>query len=122
MVFWWQRRTRGWDDSETWNLDRSLAELILPRLKRFVELPSGHPCDLTAEEWETALAAMVASFESIVRDDYYIRTEQESIELQRGLEYALTRADALELADFLTKWATETRAADSPGLGKDDDA
>jgi hypothetical protein len=39
--FWWQRRTRGWDDSETWSLDATCAEWLLPRLKRLREIQVG---------------------------------------------------------------------------------
>src|SRR5688572_28721580 len=35
IQFFWQRMTRGFDDSCTWSLDCHLAELILPRLKLF---------------------------------------------------------------------------------------
>lgn len=42
LKFWWQRRTRGWDDSETWNLDAEIARFALPRLRRFRELPRGY--------------------------------------------------------------------------------
>ena len=38
LRFWWQRGTRGWDDSETWGLDGTLARFILPRLQRFKEV------------------------------------------------------------------------------------
>lgn len=36
--FFFQRLFRGWDDSETWNLNCSIAEYILPRLKRYKEI------------------------------------------------------------------------------------
>lgn len=29
--FWWQRRTRGFDDSELWNLDYAVYQFIYPR-------------------------------------------------------------------------------------------
>ena len=38
IKFFWQRKAKGFDDSEMWNLDQSLARLILPRLKRFKEI------------------------------------------------------------------------------------
>lgn len=36
--FLWQRWIRGFDDSETWSLDSTIVEFILPRLKRFKEV------------------------------------------------------------------------------------
>lgn len=35
---WWQRLTRGFDDSETWNLDITISRYTLPRLKRYKEI------------------------------------------------------------------------------------
>jgi hypothetical protein len=66
VKFLYQRLTRGWDDSVTWNLDGHLAELILPRLKRFKELnvhcwPGG---DVeTPEDWHVILDKMIFAFE-----------------------------------------------------------
>lgn len=36
--YFWQRRTRGWDDSELWALDVSFARWMLPRLIRIREV------------------------------------------------------------------------------------
>ena len=33
-----QRLSRGFDDSETWNLDTTIAKFIIPRLERFIEI------------------------------------------------------------------------------------
>lgn len=33
-----QRLTRGFDDSETWSLDATIAKFIVPRLERFIEI------------------------------------------------------------------------------------
>lgn len=38
IKFFWQRRTRGFDDSVVWNLDNRISEFILPRLKLFREV------------------------------------------------------------------------------------
>lgn len=59
----YQRIIRGWDDSETWSLDHSLAKLILPRLKRFKELQDGHPSDLSEKEWDEIIDKMIFAFE-----------------------------------------------------------
>jgi hypothetical protein len=67
--YWWQRRTRGWDDTETYSLDYSLAKLIIPRLKRFKELKGGCPGDLTYEEWDQQLDKMIFAFEFLGSDE-----------------------------------------------------
>ena len=63
VKFAWQRLTRGWDDSETWNLDTRLSEMILPRLKRFKEIARTYPMDLSPNEWQTILDKMILAHE-----------------------------------------------------------
>ena len=69
MLFWWQRRTRGWDDSETWSLDRTLARYIAPRLRRFREVSCGYPCDMTETEWSESLSKMQTAFDRLMADE-----------------------------------------------------
>lgn len=85
--FFWQRLTRGWDDSETWSLDGPLAKLIAPRLRRFTELRGGHPSSMTEEEWATILDKMVTSFEWYASEDRYGPNEFENIKKhQEGID------------------------------------
>jgi hypothetical protein len=84
LRFWWQRRTRGWDDSDTWGLDTTLARLIAPRLRRFKELNNGHPCDLTETEWDEHLDAMIRAFD-LTSKDSLDRTGEEDAAVKRGL-------------------------------------
>lgn len=76
LKFWWQRRTRGWDDSETWNLDESFAKLILPRLKRYEEL-SGTP-----EGWKD----IMWTFEYLANGDGYMTCKEDEEKIQKGLD------------------------------------
>jgi hypothetical protein len=64
IKFWWQRRTRGWDDSETWNLDYHTAKFLVPRLIRFKELTNAYPPNLSKNEWDAVLDQMIKSFKS----------------------------------------------------------
>jgi len=92
IKFLYQRWVRGWDDSETWNLDISLSKLILPRLKRFKELNTGCPVltegfghikemDNAAnkEKWNSIIDDMIFAF------DYYANEKQ--------FEYPLNEKD-----------------------------
>lgn len=63
IKFFWQRRIRGFDDSETWSMDNSLSKLILPRLKRFKKVKIGSPSSLSKEEWDQIIDRMIYSFE-----------------------------------------------------------
>jgi hypothetical protein len=80
---WWQRRTRGWDDSETWSLDYELAKWMLPRLKRFREITDGYPSRLTLEEWNLMLDEMIWAFEFRVNDDDWSMTHSKGEKWKR---------------------------------------
>ncbi len=75
MRFFYQRQTRGWDDSETWSLDVEIAKWALPRLKRFREIDSGHPADLTEEEWGDILDSIISALECAVNEDVFYSAE-----------------------------------------------
>ncbi len=64
FVHYWQRLTRGWDDSDTYNLDARISEFLIPRLKRFKELNRAYPGEFsTPEEWDVILDKMIKAFE-----------------------------------------------------------
>jgi len=60
------------DNSECWNLDHTMAEFILPRLKVFKKYTNGYPgiepMD-TYEKWLAALNKMILAFELIIKSD-----------------------------------------------------
>ena len=44
IVFWWQRRTRGFDGSDLWSLDRTILKFCIPRIRALADLPpAGFP-------------------------------------------------------------------------------
>lgn len=57
---WWQRRTRGFDDSVTWSLDHTFHEWILPRLKRYDEIASD--VIVITPEFREAIDDMIEGF------------------------------------------------------------
>ncbi len=61
--YFFQRWTRGWDDSDLWSLDQTISEFILPRLKEFKRTLHGYPGDMTEEEWNQILDKMIIAFE-----------------------------------------------------------
>lgn len=64
IKFLYQRLTRGFDDSITWNLDARLAEHILPRLKRFKGITIAYPPELSSwDEWQVVLDKMIFALE-----------------------------------------------------------
>ena len=68
-----QRLERGFDDTETWNLNSTICRFIAPRLKRFIELTDGYPASFVdpdgMEKWRDILREMLWSFENYDIDD-----------------------------------------------------
>lgn len=108
VKFFYQRLTRGWDDSVTWSLDDHLAKLILPRLKRFKELnkhayPGKFPgidrpdAVESFEEWQEVLNKMIFAFEWHADDDrkYGKFDEAEYEKVKEGLQLFATFYGAL---------------------------
>ena len=82
-----QRITRGWDDSDLWSLDHSLAKLILPRLKRFKDCRGGYPHGMTDQEWDDILGEMIYGIEWYASGDCWNCFDQAKSErAHKGLE------------------------------------
>ena len=65
-----QRIERGFDDSETWALDHTIALFLLPRMRRFRELANGFPsCFDSMDEWYGVIDKIISSLEKIVNFD-----------------------------------------------------
>lgn len=65
-----QRRRGGFDDSDTYSLDHTVAKFILPRLKRFKEVNNGFPAReeaSTFEDWDQIIDKMIFAFEVYAR-------------------------------------------------------
>jgi len=90
--FFIQRRIRGWDDSDTWNLDGEIAKFTIVRLKRFKEVNNGFPGhDTTKEGWDEIIDKMIFALDKISKwddkdngDSTWDKEDQEKI--NEGLE------------------------------------
>lgn len=74
IKFLWQRITRGFDDSETWNLDFSFYHWLYPRLKRFIELNCAYPGNKqfpTFKSWDKELKKRLSQLEKILNEDNF---------------------------------------------------
>jgi hypothetical protein len=109
LRFLWQRLTRGFDDSVTWDLDGIFVKFILPRLKRFREIEKlgvpGKLCYLSPEDenkltetendfyyskvhaqWNEILDKMILAFELIEKDELSIENyEEQNKKIEEGL-------------------------------------
>jgi hypothetical protein len=86
-----QRDERGFDDTETWHLDKTLALFLLPRLKRFIQLNNGFPSGETEESFNEKLDFILKSFQ-----EYYNgENEEVSLELEKERVSNLKKAAAI---------------------------
>ena len=82
-----QRIERGFDDSETWSLDFTIAKFVLPRLKRFKEVNNGYPEELGEEGWDKVIDEMIETFELMIKDrEGDILENKEYEKIQHGLK------------------------------------
>ena len=59
-----QRLERGFDDTELWNLDTTIAGFILPRLIEFRKKTDGYPEEFDSfEEWDCVIEKMIQSLD-----------------------------------------------------------
>ena len=57
-----QREENGFDDTETWHLDKTLALFLIPRLERFIQVNNGYPGGETEESFNEKLNFILKSF------------------------------------------------------------
>lgn len=74
-----QRLERGFDDSELWNLDATIAKFITPRLIAFYENvheTKTHPSEMTIMDWENTLSKMIIGFKLLSLDREKTKEEE----------------------------------------------
>lgn len=81
-----QKNKKGFDDSEIWNLDETIAFLIIPRIKRYIKINKSHPAHLTSEEYNFRLCFILKSLE----DFYLYKENQESKFYKDNLKKSLS--------------------------------
>ncbi len=80
----WQRLTRGYTDSDIWNLDTTIAKFVLPRLRALRDGGGcGNPDGLTMEEWNALMGEMIYAFEYYASSEDRICATSNSNELSR---------------------------------------
>jgi hypothetical protein len=69
-----QRFEHGFDDTETWHMDRTMALFIIPRLKRFLEVNNGIPNGETEESYDDKIRFIISAFENYYVSDKYFNS------------------------------------------------
>lgn len=79
-----QRIERGFDDTELWSLDRTIAKYALPRLIEFKKVVNGYPpeCE-NINDWISIIDKMIYSFDHIVNQEKY----DEELEKELGIDW-----------------------------------
>lgn len=80
-----QREEQGFDDTETWHLDKTFALFIVPRLKRFLEVNNGFPSGETEESYNEKINYIIKSFEDYYHYEYeHSSLDEEKVKLENA--------------------------------------
>ena len=88
-----QRFENGFDDTETWHMDRTIALFIIPRLKKFIEINNGIPVGETVESYNEKLKFIISAFENYYATNRYYEsvddTERKQLtdDVKQAVEY-----------------------------------
>jgi hypothetical protein len=86
LKFYKQTEEKGFDDSDLWSLDVTIARFVYPRLKRFKEHCCSRPGNLTDKEWDDYLSQMVEAFEILSSEQVCTTTKEQDRKIRRGLK------------------------------------
>lgn len=59
-----QRKKRGFDDTEIWNLHYTMYQFMIPRLERFRDIAMSFPVSETSESYNEKLNFIIDSFKA----------------------------------------------------------
>ena len=79
-----QLKEQGWTDRDTWNLDVSFCQFIVPRLKRYKELYSER--FEVSEEFINDIDKMIDAFSHVLTDKYFLHNECNTKNIGHALE------------------------------------
>ena len=88
-----QRFEQGFDDTETWHMDRTIALFVIPRLKKFIELNNGIPTGETVESYNEKLNFIISAFENYYATNKYYESvddaerKQLTDDVKQAVEY-----------------------------------
>ena len=88
-----QREKFGFDDTETWHLDRTMALFLIPRLRRFLEVNNGIANGETAESYDEKLRFIIFAFENYYSTNKYYESvctkerEQLTKDVRQAVDY-----------------------------------
>lgn len=81
-----QQKELGFDSTELWNLDSTIAKFVYPRLKMFSKNAVHHPPGVTWKEFKSILDEITEAFRLIADDEEYGWSVENNEKIQKGLE------------------------------------
>ena len=80
------KKRHGFSPDELWNLDMTIVEFTLPRLKEFAKMTGGYPVEFTdRNDWYTILGKMIKAFELYSEDRFTYNTDERE-KIKEGLD------------------------------------
>jgi hypothetical protein len=93
IKYWWQRKTRGYDNLQLWNTGPAIIKFGYPLIKAYVEMDKcGHPMGMSREEWDGILQKILFAFEAsnLEETDFFkyldLEYDKRHKEIQEGFE------------------------------------
>lgn len=80
------QREKGFNPEECWNLDYTIIDFVLPRLKYFAKHTIGYPADLTPEKWNKILEEIIEGFEIYTNKDWYKRNNDDDAKIEKAFD------------------------------------
>lgn len=69
---WLKKHNQYINPKDCWNLDVTIADFIIPRLKKFKKDTNGYPATLSSfEEWQNILDKIITAFEYVAETDLW---------------------------------------------------
>lgn len=79
-VFKFFKRKKKINSKKLWNIDYTIIEWLVPRLKAFKEQTQGCPIDITEEEWYSILDKIITGLEAYTAE----RTWDKNLSMQEN--------------------------------------
>lgn len=100
----WLKRKKKISNKELWNLDHTIIEWLVPRLKAFKERTTGYPGDITEEERDNILDKIITGLEAYLAERQWDDNASKEINMECDkIFYGHKEAEFQEAMSLLAK-------------------
>lgn len=108
LTFWWQRRTRGFDDSELWSLDFTMCKFMAPRIRALAAMTHGCPSDVlygedTSVDGIFAFDALPEEEQRRRNDEAFARWKEMLSKMARAMELYVEHETSIEFDETVKR-------------------